>query len=254
MRKTTTTVLAATTLALTAATANATPQPADDNTEVHYQVTRQGDAALLSISSGGLKLAGDQLVLTGPADRPIAAIPLTYRIDNIAYPIDARIDGSTATLTPNKTAGQPVPAAQAVASSQTITTDQAATQVAESFTPRDAQALGVFAQRAAIGAAVSAVLGAALGAGVGCLVGAAAGAVLTSPVMALLVPFVGATIAGCVLGAATLGGVGTMAGLVIAGGPVTLFSAIQYFSTILAPCPPDTAYCKDPAQAAAPSK
>ncbi|MTE15506.1 hypothetical protein [Nocardia aurantiaca] len=254
MRKTTTAVLAATAVALTAATANAAPQPGDDNAEVHYQVTRQGDAALLSISGGGLKIAGDQLVLTGPADRPIAAIPLTYRIDNTAYPINARIDGGTVTLTPDKTAGQAVPSAQAVTSDQVITTDQAATQIAESFTPRDSQALGVFAQRATIGAAVSAVLGAVLGAGVGCLVGAAAGAAITSPVLALLVPFVGATIAGCVLGAATLGAVGTMTGIVLAGGPITLFAAIQYFSTILAPCPPDTAYCKDPAQAAAPSK
>ncbi|MFE3257179.1 hypothetical protein ACFXPS_16440 [Nocardia sp. NPDC059091] len=255
MRKTTTAVLAATALALTAATANAAPQPGHaENADVHYEVTRQGDAVLLTISGGAVKLAGDQLVLEDATDRPIAAIPLTYRIDNTAYPIAARIDGGTATLTPDKTAGQPVPAAQAVTPDQTITTDRAATQVTESFTPRDNQALGVFAQRAAIGAAVSAVLGAVLGAGVGCLVGAAAGAVLTSPVMALLVPFVGATIAGCVLGAATLGAVGTMAGLVVAGGPITLFSAIQYFSTILAPCPPDLAYCKDPAQATNPSK
>ncbi|MFJ9367062.1 hypothetical protein ACIRRA_21930 [Nocardia sp. NPDC101769] len=254
MRKTTTAVLAATTLALATATANATPQPSDDNTAVHYEVTRQGDAAVLSISGGELQVAGDQLVLTGHDKQPVAAIPLTYRIDNTAYPIDARIDGATATLTPNKTAGQPVPSAQAVTNGQTITTDQAATQIAESFTPRDTQALGVFAQRTTIGAAVSAVLGAVLGAGVGCLVGAAAGAVITSPVLALLVPFVGATIAGCVLGAATLGAVGSMIGLVVAGGPITLFAAIQYFSTILAPCPPDTAYCKDPAQATAPSK
>ncbi|WP_051152703.1 hypothetical protein [Nocardia niigatensis] len=254
MRKTTTAVLAATALALTTATANAGPQPGDSGAAVHYEVTRQGDAALLTISGGGLKLAGDQLVLTDPADRPIAAVPLTYRIDNTAYPIAARIDGGTATLTPEKNTGQPVPTSQAVTGDQVITTDRAATQIAESFTPRDAQALGVFAQRAAIGAAVSAVLGAVLGAGAGCLVGAAAGAVLTSPVMALLVPFVGAAIAGCVLGAATLGAVGTMAGLVVAGGPITLFSAIQYFSTILAPCPPDTAYCKDPAQASTPGK
>ncbi|QVI18762.1 hypothetical protein KHQ06_19720 [Nocardia tengchongensis] len=255
MRKTTTAVLAATALALTAATANATPQPGPaENTDIHYEVTRHGDDALLTINGGGLKRVGDQLVLTDHTDRPVAAIPLTYRLDNTAYPIDARIDGSTATLALDKAAGNPVPSAQAVTGDQIITADRAATQIAESFTPRDTQALGVFAQRAAIGAAVSAVLGAVLGAGVGCLVGAAAGAVLTSPVMALLVPFVGATIAGCVLGAATLGAVGTMTGLVVAGGPITLFSAIQYFSTILAPCPPETAYCKDPAQMPAPGK
>ncbi|MGF6885036.1 uncharacterized protein YqgC (DUF456 family) [Nocardia sp. GAS34] len=92
------------------------------------------------------------------------------------------------------------------------------------------------------------MLGAVLGAGVGCLAGAAVGAAISSPVIFLLAPFVGAAIAGCVLGAATLGAVGSMTGLVVAGGPITLFAAIQYFSTILAPCPPQLAYCKDPAQ------
>ncbi|MBU3062730.1 hypothetical protein KO481_14510 [Nocardia sp. NEAU-G5] len=258
MRKTTTAVLAATALALTAATADATPPP--DHTEnagVHYEVTRQGDAAQLTISGGALRVVAGQLVLTDPTNQPIAAIPLTYRIDNTAYPIAARIDGDTATLTPEKNAGRPVPAAEAVTADKIITPDQADKQiaakpVAESFTPRDAQALQAFAGRSAVAAAVSAVLGAVVGAGVGCLVGAAAGAALASPVLVLLVPFVGAAVAGCVLGAATLGAVGTMGGLVLAGGPIMLFSAIQYFSTILAPCPPDTAYCKDPAQPAAP--
>ncbi|WP_330230069.1 hypothetical protein OHA40_29325 [Nocardia sp. NBC_00508] len=254
MRKTTTAAaaaLAATAIAITTATAHATPQPPDDQAAVHYEVSRRGDSAVLTTSDGKLKLVDDQLVLTDTTDQPVAAIPLTYRIDNIAYPVNAQIDGTTATLTPSKTDGRPT---QAVTPNEIITTDQAATQVAESFTPRDGQALGVFAQRAAIAAAVSAVLGAVLGAGAGCLVGAAAGAAITSPLIVLLVPFVGATIAGCVLGAATLGAVGSMIGLVVAGGPITLFSAIQYFSTILAPCPPDLPYCKDPAQPVTPPK
>ncbi|MET8878790.1 hypothetical protein [Nocardia sp. NPDC004604] len=251
MRKTAAATLAATAITITAATAGATPQPVDEQAAVHYEVSRRGDAAVLSIGDGKLKLLDDQLVVTDRTDRPVAAIPLTYRIDNTAYPIKAETDGSTATLTPSKTDGQPV---RDIARDQIITTEQAAAQIGESFTPRDAQALGVFAQRAAISAAVSAVVGAVLGAGVGCLVGAAAGAAISSPVIFLLAPFVGAAIAGCVLGAATLGAVGTLAGVVLAGGPITLFSAIQYFSTILAPCPPELAQCKDPAQAVAPAK
>ncbi|MGV9838376.1 hypothetical protein ACWDUL_29815 [Nocardia niigatensis] len=250
MRKTLTAVLATSAVALT--TATATAQPGDDSTAVHYEVTRRGDTAVLTVSGGEFRLVADQLVLTTRDKQPIAAIPLTYRIDNTAYPVTARIDGTTATLTPDRSDGRPV--SEPVTADRIITADQAATQIAESFTPRDAQALGAFAQRASIGAAVSAVLGAVLGAGVGCLVGAAAGAVVSSPVLALLVPFVGATIAGCVLGAATIGAVGSMIGLVVAGGPVTLFSALQYFSTILAPCPPDLAYCKDPAQATTPNR
>lgn len=246
-----TAALAATAVVVAAATAQAAPAAGEESGGVHYEVTRRGDSAVVAISGGTLRHDDQQLVLFDPSDKPVAAIPLTYRVDDIAYPITASIDGATATLTPSGDHGKPV---TPVAASDIVTVERAATQVAESFTPRDAQALGVFAQRAAIGAAVSAVLGAVIGAGIGCLVGGAAGAVVSSPVIALLLPFVGATVAGCVLGMATLGAVGTMAGVVLAGGPITLFSAIQYFSTILAPCPPELPSCKDPAQPALPAK
>lgn len=254
MRKTTTTaLLTATAIALATATAGADPAPADPQPNaVHYEVARRGDAAVLATSDGKLKIVGDQLVVTDRTDQPVAAIPLMYQIDNTAHPINAQIDGGTATLTPTRTDGRP---GEPISRDQVITTDQAAKQVAESLNPRDAQALGTFTQRLTIGAAISAVVGAILGAGVGCLAGAAVGAAITSPVIFLLAPFVGAAVAGCVLGAATLGAVGSMTGLVAVGGPITLFAAIQYFSTILAPCPPELAYCKDPAQQpAAPAK
>ncbi|MGV9612572.1 hypothetical protein [Nocardia xishanensis] len=249
MNKAVTAALAAAAMLTTTATAHAAPAADDPAGAVRYEVARSGDSAVLTITNGALRQVDQQLVLLDRDDRPVVAIPLTYQIDDTAYPIATRIDGATATLTPSKDNPQHV---TPVAAKDIVTVDQAATQVAESFTPRDAQALGVFAQRAAIGAAVSAVLGAVLGAGVGCLVGAAAGATISSPLIALLVPVVGATIAGCVLGMATLGAVGSMAGIVLAGGPITLFSAIQYFSTILAPCPPELPYCKDPAQQPAP--
>lgn len=246
-----TAIVAVTAITLAAATTAAAPPARDDNgAAVHYTVAREGDSAVVTISDGRLKVVDDQLIVTDLTDRPVAAVPLTYRVDDLAYPVTARIGdtgGATATLTPSRDNPRPV---SAVSGDDVVTVDQAAAQVAESFTPRDSQALGVFAQRMAIAAGVSAVLGAVLGGGIGCLVGAAAGAVISSPVIALLVPFVGATIAGCVLGAATLGAVGSITGIILAGGPITLFSAIQYFSTILAPCPQQLPYCKDPAQQA----
>ncbi|MBU3067569.1 hypothetical protein KO481_39370 [Nocardia sp. NEAU-G5] len=252
MRKTAATaILAATAIAITTATATAAPQPSEQPPNaVHYEVHRDGSSAVLTTTDGKLKIIDDQLVLTDHNGQPVAALPLTYQIDNTAHPIDARVDGTTATLTPSKDNPRPV---QAVSPDQIIPVGKAA-QIAESVNPRDAQALGTFTQRVTIGAAVSAILGAVLGGGIGCLVGAAAGAVLSSPVIVLLAPFVGAAIAGCVLGAATLGAVGSMTGLILAGGPITLFAAIQYFSTILAPCPPNVPACKDPLQPAAPAK
>ncbi|GAB2660282.1 hypothetical protein [Nocardia goodfellowii] len=240
-RSVVTAALAAVALGVSSGVTNAEPTPVPN--EVHYEVSRQGDSAVVSTSNGKLLTVGDQLVVTDAHDTPVAAVPLTYRMDATAYPIAARIEGNTAFLTPSRDGGQPV---AAIAPSEVVTTDQALKSVAESFTPRDQGALGVLAQRLTIGSAISAIVGAVLGGGIGCLVGGAAGATIASPVIALLLPWVGATIAGCVLGAATLGAVGAMVGLLTVGGPLALFSAYQYFSTILSPCPPELPACKDP--------
>ncbi|MBW0270595.1 hypothetical protein ATM97_06115 [Nocardia sp. MH4] len=235
-----TAALTALALCVGTGTGHADPAP---QTDVHYEVSRQGDAAVVTTTDGKLQIVGDQLVLTTGADVPVAALPLSYRMDDKLFPIAATIDGGKATLTPSREGATPVAAA-----TELVSTDAAVKQVAESFTPRDQAALGAFSQRVGIGGAVAAIVGAVIGGGVGCLVGGAAGATIASPVIVLLVPWVGATVAGCVLGAATLGAVGTMVGLITVGGPLALFSAYQYFSTITAPCPPELgAYCKDPA-------
>ncbi|WP_068278569.1 hypothetical protein [Aldersonia kunmingensis] len=255
-----TAVLAAVAVAVTAGTANAAPspavpaqsaQPAPQASEVSYEVTKSGDAAVLNIFGGKIQQLDSQLVISDAADHQIAVLPLRVQIDDMAYPVAAQVDGSTATLTPSKVAGERV--AAPVSQNQVIPVQQAAAQGGESFMPRDAQALGAFAQRAGVGTAVSAVLGAVLGAGTGCLMGAAVGATLTSPLIPLLVPFVGGAIAGCLVGMALMGPVGSIVGTVFAGGPIIAFSAFQYFSTILAPCPPQLAYCKDPATVPAPA-
>ncbi|WP_067535311.1 hypothetical protein [Nocardia crassostreae] len=235
--------LTALTVAIGAGVSTAAPAVEPVQTDVHFEVSRQGDSAVLKTTDGALRTVGDQLVLTDAAGTPVAAIPLTYRMDNAAYPIAAEIKDGTAILTPSREGGTPL---ADIAASEIVTVEQAAQPIAESFTPRDQSALGTFAQRLTISSAISAIVGAVLGGGVGCLVGGAAGATIASPVIALLLPFVGAAVTGCVLGAATLGAVGAMVGLVTVGGPLALFSAFQYFSTILAPCPPELAYCKDP--------
>ncbi|MGW4368978.1 hypothetical protein ACWEKT_25360 [Nocardia takedensis] len=225
-------------LGVGAGAAHAAPTP--EQYDISYEVSRRGDAAVLTLDQGGLRVVADQLVITDERGVPVAALPLTYRTDALAFPIAASIDGRTATLTPSRVGGTPV---APVTADQIVTVDQ----VAESFTPRDLTALGALAQRVTIGGAISAIVGAVLGGGVGCLLGAAGGAAIASPVIALLLPFVGAAVAGCVLGAATFGAVGSMVGLITVGGPLALFAAFQYFSTILAPCPAELPYCKDPA-------
>ncbi|MEV3961877.1 hypothetical protein AB0M34_13415 [Nocardia sp. NPDC050193] len=191
-------------------------------------------------TNGKWQLAGDQLILKAVDDTPLTTVPLTYRKDDIAYPIAARIDGDIAVLTPQRDGGVPVAPVHA----PVITAEQAGAEIAEQFTPRDLQALGVFTQRATMSAAIAGASGAVLGGSLGCVLGAAIGALVSSPIALLLVPFVGATIGGCVAGAATLGAAGGIIGAFLIGGPVAVFAAFQYFSTILLPCPPEHPACR----------
>ncbi|MGW3276973.1 hypothetical protein [Nocardia rhamnosiphila] len=224
---------------LGAAAAPAYAQPAPVPRELTYEITQEGASAVVD-TNGKWQLAGDQLILKAVDDTPLTTVPLTYRKDDIAYPIAARIDGGTAVLTPRRDGGVPVAPMQA----PVITPEQAGKEIAEQFTPRDLQALGVFTQRATMSAAIAGAIGAVLGGSLGCVLGAATGALVSSPIALLLVPFVGATIGGCVAGAATLGAAGGIIGAFLIGGPVALFAAFQYFSTILSPCPPEHPACR----------
>lgn len=225
--------------ALGATAAPAAAQPAPVPQELTYEITRSGDTAVVK-TNGKWQVAGDQLILKAIDNTPLSTVPLTYRKDNVAFPIAATIDGGTAVLTPQREGGVPVAPVHA----PVVTPEQAGQEIAEQFTPRDMQALGVFTQRATMSAAIAGAVGAVIGGSLGCVLGAATGALVSSPIALLLVPFVGATIGGCVAGAATLGAAGGIIGAFLIGGPVAVFAAFQYFSTILSPCPPEHPACR----------
>ncbi|WP_328396477.1 hypothetical protein [Nocardia sp. NBC_00416] len=232
-----TAAIAVASLGVAAAPAHAQPAPAPR--ELTYEITQEGDSAVVA-TNGRWQAVGDQLILKAVDDTPLTTVPLTYRKDDVAFPIAAQIDGGTAVLTPQRDGGVAV----APVSAPVITPEQAGKEIAEQFTPRDMQALGVFTQRATMSAAIAGAIGAVLGGSIGCVLGAATGALVSSPVALLLVPFVGATIGGCVAGAATLGAAGGIIGAFLIGGPVAVFAAFQYFSTILSPCPPEHPACR----------
>ncbi|WP_280425581.1 hypothetical protein [Nocardia carnea] len=232
-----TAALAVAALGATAAPVSAQPAPAPR--ELTYEITHSGAGAVVK-TNGKWQVAGDQLILQAIDDTLLTTVPLTYRKDNIAFPIAAKVDGGTAVLTPQREGGVPV----APVSAPVVTPEQAGQEVAEQFTPRDMQALGVFTQRATMSAAIAGAIGAVIGGSLGCVLGAATGALVSSPIALLLVPFVGATIGGCVAGAATLGAAGGIIGAFLIGGPVAVFAAFQYFSTILSPCPPEHPACR----------
>ncbi|MGF6886542.1 hypothetical protein ABIA39_004684 [Nocardia sp. GAS34] len=229
-------------VSLSAGVSAAAPPPSDAAGAVHYTVSRSGDSAVIATDGHWLQDAG-RMLLENASGAIETILPSTYRIDDTAYPLQAHIDGGTVTLTPVRHNGthvtDPVHPTDLVPVSKLQT-------VAESFTPRDQQAMTALSQRLIITSSVSAVLGAIVGGGAGCLLGAAVGAA-GAGVATLLVGLVPGAVVGCVVGAGLLGPAGALGGLILVGGPMLAFSAFQYFSTILSPCTTPGPYCADPA-------
>ncbi|MFI5778590.1 hypothetical protein [Nocardia sp. NPDC051570] len=231
---------------VTAGVAGAAPGPDVEQVnqqEVHYTVAREGASAVLDTTDGKFVVDGNQLELRDSTGGVAAELPLTYRMDNVAFPIAATIDGTKATLTPQLTEGTQV--ADPVSQMSNVPMSSVLKPVDESFSPRDQQALSAFGSRATISSFTSAVLGAIVGGVAGCLIGAGLGAAAGGAVTFLLAALP-AGIAGCLAGAAIAAPVGAVGGLILVGGPLLAFAAFQYFSTILAPCTTPGAFCTNP--------
>ena len=170
--------LTAAALGVAAGTADATPgtaAPAATQKAVHYTESRQGNAAVITVTDGTFKVAtvdklGPQLEILAADGKTVAtAVPLTYHVNNKVFPISAKITGQTVALDPvDQVHGQPSPdPLPTVMPIRSII----AKPVSESFTPRDQQALSAFGSRGAISSLASAVTGAVIGGGIGCLLG-----------------------------------------------------------------------------------
>ncbi|MFJ4652466.1 hypothetical protein ACIP5Y_14480 [Nocardia sp. NPDC088792] len=222
---------------------------------VDYTVDKGTDSMTLNAPNGTFKTVGDTLVISNANGDAVDSIPLSYRKDNTQFPIAAQIADHSVTLTPNTDPTAGVPSAQPVSTSVLqglVPVAQAQPKdITESFTPRDQQELSAFGSRATISSLTGAVVGALIGASVGCIGGGLVGAGLSAPLSLMLAALPGAVI-GCVAGIALVGSVGSLLGTILVGGPMVLWSAYQYFSTISSPCYGPGAYCVDPAAPAAP--
>ncbi|WP_019931336.1 hypothetical protein [Nocardia sp. BMG111209] len=225
---------------------------------VHYTVAQDGGSAVLTATDGSFKTVGSSLVVSNATGDAVDSIPLSYRKDATEFPIAAQISDNTVRLTPDTApeAGKPVDhaiTAEAIAAGQDVTKPQAK-DVYESFSPRDLQELTAFSQRASISSTVGAITGAIIGGVGGCLIGAVVGSVSTA-ITTLLAGVLPGALVGCIAGAATVGAAGSLTGTIIATGPVLLWSAYQYFSTLSSPCVGPGTYCVDPnAPAPVPAK
>jgi hypothetical protein len=222
---------------------------------IHYTVTRDGGSAVVKAADATFKNVGDSLAISNAKGAVVDSVPLVYRKDNTQFPINADIADHQVRLTPQTTNGTPVahPLSEAQLQSVKPVSQVNAKQIDESFSPRDQQELSAFGSRATISSLIGAVVGALIGVTVGCIAGGIVGSVSTA-ITTLFAGVLPGAIIGCIAGVATVGTVGTLLGTILVGGPMMLWSAYQYFSTINEPCSTPGAYCTNPAAPPAPKK
>ena len=156
----------------------------------------------------------------------MAGVPLELRVDDISMPIDAQVQGNTATLTPDPARAVYKPVALPYQ------------EFAPWKTPyeREQAAWAPMTTTITIATALGAIVG-AVGAGVvGCVAGGALGAV--GGFAFLIAGAVPGALIGCLAGAAAFAPIGTHTGSILVAGPVAIAAAIQYFTTINAPFTP----------------
>jgi hypothetical protein len=220
---------------------------------VHFTIDRGNGNVVVKAVDGQFKPAGDSLTVTNAQGAVVDSIPLTYRKDNTQFPIKADVVDHQVTLTPQTTGGiaSPNPISANVLSNLKPVDKVDPKSISESFTPRDQQELSAFGSRATISSLVGAVIGALIGVTTGCIAGGLLGTAIGGTVVALLGGLPGALV-GCIAGIAIVGSVGSLLGTLLVGGPLVLWAAYQYFSTITSPCITPGAFCTDPANPPAP--
>ncbi|WP_181700115.1 hypothetical protein [Nocardia sp. GTS18] len=208
-------------LAVTAAGAQAEPAAPRP---VEYTAHTDGTTSVIEIEHGSLVVDNGTLQVRDAAGTVVGATPLTFAVDDFQFPIDARVEGATATLTPvlsmDKAVYKPV----------ALPFEDKAPWKSEY--DREQAAWSRMTSTISMGATIGTLVGGIGGAALGCLAGAAAGVVLTG---ALLTLFGAGPLAGCVAGAAAVGFLGVLAGQIFVTAPVAIGAVIQYVTTINQP-------------------
>lgn len=188
-----------------------------------FHVRKTSTNLEVSINDGTFALVGDRLVILSRDHRLVSTLPLSFRLNDYLFPVTAKIDGDTATITPS------LDVAQALYRPVSSPANQ---QAAQDHLNADLAA----------GAGIGLVVGTAIGAVGGCLLGAGIGAVLGGLATVLGTSIIGLgglgvvlipanSIVGCVGGKLT-GILGAVAGAALD----TSRGAIYFFTTT--PPPP----------------
>lgn len=162
------------------------------------------------------------------ADGTLATgIPLSFRIEQFQFPVDAEIHGRTATLRPSLDPSRAVYRPVALPFE-----DQAPWK-----TPYDREVAAFSRLRDTVmtGTAIGTTIGLVGGGVIGCIAGATVGAVVTGVLAEL---FGAGPLAGCLAGAALGAGIGAIGGALVVTGPIIIAAGIQYLITTNEPFVP----------------
>ncbi|MFF0458640.1 hypothetical protein [Nocardia africana] len=198
------------------AAASAAPSAAVPEGAVHYRAVNTGAAAVITTDSGSMDVSDGIFRIRSASGAVLAGIPLSIRIDDVDYPVEASISDHTATLTPVALPFE----------------DEAPWRTRYE---REQAAFSRAALQITTAAAGGAAVGTAIGGIAGCVGGALVGAVVTGILAAL---FGAGPLAGCLAGIAVGAGIGAFAGALLVAAPVAVASVIQYFTTVNEPFVP----------------
>ena len=213
-------VLAVTTALLSGGAAGAAPA----NNPVKYEISRDGNKVLLSVTGGSITRDGTIVSIRNNACKAVWAMPLTYSLEDKQFPIDlVTYSSNRVALVPIKDLARSAPAdAKQVGTARKYAQNYASGGY-QTRKDRDDAALKRFNSEVAAGMTITSIVFAVIGVIIG--VG--------------LIGVVGcATIVACVPALTAGVALGGIAGTILGGGGSVVVAGIRYFQTISAPFTP----------------
>lgn len=189
-----------------AGTTYASPPPASH--EIRYHMNLVEKDVVTTLDGGLFKVAADRqsVEIADLAGNPVLRLPLSFGLDSVSHPLNAAIEdnGTVLKLTPDMDPAKARPYVRPVASPV-----------------EDQRALSMFTSYFSVGTAIGTFVGTA----VGVVVGAIIGCLLGSPFFGL----------GCIPAATVGASLGGILGMIVVGGPVLAFSAVDLVTTLTSP-------------------
>ena len=89
-------------LGISAGTAHTAPLTQQDSSDIGYEAHAEGESVVTSIDAGAFRITDtrEAIEVVDDSGTVVAALPLTIRVGDAVYPIDADLDGRRVTLTP----------------------------------------------------------------------------------------------------------------------------------------------------------